>query len=77
MALLRQGYAILCALTALLLCSCGEIRNKKAVPAEADAPLSFFSDANAGLEPVRLCDAVLTSQEALEAAFPDETDSFF
>ncbi len=73
----RQVYALICALTALLLCSCGESRNKKAAPTEADAPLSFFSDANAGLEPYRLCDAVLTSQEGMESAFPDETDSFF
>ena len=77
MALLRQGYAILCALMALVLYSCGESRNKQAAPTKVDAPIPFFSDANAGLEPVRLCDAVLTSQEALEAAFPDETDSFF
>ena len=73
----RQAYAILCALTVLVLCSCGESRNKKAAPKEADAPLSFFSDANAGLEPYGLCEAVLTSQEAMESAFPDETDSFF
>jgi hypothetical protein len=73
----RQVYAILCALTALVLCSCGESRSKKAAPTEADAPLSFFSDANAGLEPYRLCEAVLTSEEGMESAFPDETDSFF
>lgn len=73
----RQVYAILCVLTALIICSCGESRNKKAAPAEAEAPLSFFSDANAGLETYRLCEAVLTSQEAMESAFPDETDSFF
>ena len=73
----RQVYAILCALTALILCSCGESGSKKAAPTEADAPLSFFSDANAGLEPHRLCEAVLTSQEGMESAFPDETDSFF
>ena len=73
----RQVYALLCALTALILCSCDGSRNRKAAPAEAEAPLSFFSDANAGLEPYRLCEAVLTSQEAMESAFPDEMDDFF
>jgi hypothetical protein len=73
----RQVYALLCALTALLLCSCGESRNKKPAEAKADAPISFFSDANADLEPIRLCEAVLTSEEGMESAFPDETDSFF
>ena len=77
MALLRQGYAILCALTALVFCSCGESGNKKAAPTQVDAPIPFFSDANASLEPVWLCEAVLTSQEGMESAFPDETDSFF
>lgn len=73
----KQFFAILSALMAFALYSCGECRNKKAVPAEADAPLSFFSDANAGLEPFRLCEAALTSQEGMDSAFPDETDSFF
>ena len=73
----RRVYAILCALTALVLCSCGENRNKKTAAEEALTDISVFSDANAGLEPYRLCEAVLTSEEAMESAFPDETDSFF
>ena len=41
------------------------------------AALPFFRDENASLESVRLCKAVLTSQEAMESAFPDYTDDFF
>ena len=73
----RFSSAFLCALAALVLCSCGESGNKKPAEAKADATISFFSDANASLEPVRLCEAVLTSQEAMESAFPDEADDFF
>ena len=74
----RRVLTILCALTALILCSCGESRNKKAAPTEADAPLSFFSDANAGLEPYRLCEAVLTSEEGMESAVMSNFEpSFF
>ena len=75
----RLTHPILCALTVLVLCSCGNGGSRKPVTAEAgaDAPIPFFSDASAGLEPYRLCKAVLTSQEAMDAAFPDSTDSFF
>ena len=73
----RFSSAFLCALAALVLCSCGESGNKKPADAKADTTISFFSNANAGLEPVRLCESVLTSQEAMESAFPEETDDFF
>ena len=38
---------------------------------------SFFRDKNASLEPVRLCNAALTSQDGMESAFPDDTDDCF
>ena len=69
---------ILCALAVLTLFSCGQRRNKQvSSPAKADAAISVFGDDNAVLEPVRLCDAVLTSQEGMESAFPDATDDYF
>lgn len=69
---------ILCALAVLSLFSCGQ-RNSKQFPspAKADAIISVFGEDNAALDPVRLCDAVLTTEEGMESAFPDETDSFF
>ena len=73
----KTGSIILCALTALVLCSCGQGANKKPTATEADAPIPFFSDASADLEPYRLCEAVLTSEEGMMSAFPDSTDSFF
>ena len=73
----RRVYAILCALTALVLCSCGENRNKKTAAEEALTDISVFSDANAGLEPYRLCEAVLTSEEGMESAFPDSEEKSF
>ena len=68
---------LLCALTALVLCSCGENRNEKTAAEEALTDISVFSDANAGLEPYRLCDAVLTSEEGMESAFPDSEEKSF
>ena len=86
----RLSYTILCALAALILSSCGHHGSKQSsqdpatsqtgtmtVSAEDLASLPFFGDENASLEPVRLCNAVLTSQEAMESAFPDYTDDFF
>ena len=72
---------ILCTLAVLTLFSCGQRGDKKSSPAPvstvAAEPLPFFGADNASLEPVRLCDAVLTSEEGMESAFPDATDSFF
>ena len=68
---------LLCVLAALVLSSCGESRRKKTSAEEALAGISFFSEANAELEPYRLCEAVLTSEEGMESAFPDSEDSFF
>ena len=72
---------ILCTLAVLTLFSCGQRGDKKSSPAPvstvAAEPLPFFGADNASLEPVRLCDAVLTSKEGMESAFPDATDSFF
>ena len=75
----RFSSAFLCALAALVLCSCGESGNKKPAAAElgTEVPIQFFSDSNKSLEPYRLYEAVLTSQDAMDAAFPDSTDSFF
>ena len=72
---------ILCTFAVLTLFSCGQRGDKKSSPAPettvATEPLPFFRADNASLEPVRLCDAVLTSEEGMESAFPDATDSFF
>jgi hypothetical protein len=72
---------ILCTLAVLTLFSCGQRGYKKSSPAPettvATEPLPFFGTDNASLEPFRLCDAVLTSQEAMESAFPDYTEDFF
>ena len=72
---------ILCTLAVLTLFSCGQRRDKKSssapVTTVAAEPLPFFGVDNASLEPVRLCDAVLTSEEGMELAFPDATESFF
>ena len=82
----RLTTTFLSILTALSLFSRGHRESKKPVQApdqplavtEADlAALSFFKDENASLEPVRLCDAVLTSQERMGSAFPEYTDDFF
>lgn len=82
----RLSYAFLCALSAITFFSCGHRESKKSTQApsqpfvltEADlATLSFFKDKNASLEPVRLCNAALASQEGMESAFPDYTDDFF
>ena len=82
----RLSYAFLCALTALTFFSCGHRESKKSIQAPAPtsvvtdadlATLSFFKDENASLEPVRLCNAWLASQEGMESAFPDYTDDFF
>ena len=72
---------ILCALAVLILSSCGQGGNNKGSKAsattETSATLSFFEDGNAAAEPMRLCDAVLTSEEGMESAFPDSTDNYF
>lgn len=86
----RFSYAFLCALAALVFSSCGHRESKQSaqtpatfqtrtitVSAKELAALPFFRDENASLESVRLCKAVLTSQEAMESAFPDYTDDFF
>ena len=79
----RPKSIILCALAALVLSSCGQRGSKQTTPAadpaeaETATSISFFKDDNASLEPVRLCDAVLTSFEGMEAAFPDSTDNYF
>ena len=84
----RSSNIFLCVLAALLLFACGHREGKQPSPAAtgtladtvtaADlAALSFFKDENASLEPVRLCNATLTSREGMEAAFPDFTDDFF
>ena len=72
---------IFCALTALVLSSCREGENIQAPEAsatrEATATISFFEDENSTLEPVRLCDAVLTSYNGMDSAFPDSDDDFY
>ena len=78
---------ILCALTALVLSSCGQRGSKQttqaagaaevAAEAEAATSISFFRDDNAALETMRLCEAVLTSFDGMESAFPDSTDNYF
>ena len=82
----RLANIIFCALLALILCSCGNREGKQSAQTSAAtqtgteanlASLPFFKDENASLEPVRLCEAVLTSQEGMESAFPDYTDDFF
>lgn len=82
----RLSYALLCVLSALTFFSCGHRESKKSIQApdptfvvtDADlANLSFFKDENASLELVRLCNAVLTSQEGMGSAFPEYTDDFF
>ena len=77
----RRTTLIIFTLAAPILFSCGQRGNKQpsntSVTTDATATLSFFEDGNATLEPVRLCDAVLTSEEGMESAFPDSTDSFF
>ena len=86
----RLSYTILCVLAALILSSCCHHGSKQSsqdpatsqtgtmtVSAGELASLPFFGDENASLEPVRLCNAVLTSQEAMESAFPDYTVDFF
>ena len=86
----RFSYAFLCALAALVFSSCGHRESKQSaqtpatsqartitVSAKELAALPFFGDKNGSLEPYRLCDAELTSQEAMESAFPDYTDDFF
>ena len=65
----------LCAMLAFVLSSCGQGGNKATTTDSSS--ISFFRESNASLEPVRLCDAVLTSFEGMEAAFPDSTDSYF
>lgn len=86
----RFSYAFLCAIAALVFSSCGHRESKQSaqtpatsqtrtitVSAKELAALPFFGDKNGSLEPYRLCDAELTSQEAMESAFPDYTDDFF
>lgn len=86
----RFSYAFLCALAALVFSSCGHRESKQSaqtpatsqtrtitVSAKELAALPFFRDKNGSLEPFRLCDAELTSQDAMESAFPDYTDDFF
>ena len=72
---------IVISLSALILSSCGQGGNNQAptVSATADVmtTLSFFGKENSILEPVRLCDAVLTSEDGMESAFPDSTDDYF
>ena len=78
--------AFLCSLLAVSFFSCGHRESKKTIQSsdptfvvsDADlATLSFFRDENASLEPVRLCNVELTSQEGMESAFPEYTDDFF
>ena len=82
----RLSYTFICALSAITFFSCGHREIKKPTQApsqpfiltEADlSTLSFFKDENDPLEPVRLCNARLTSQEGMESAFPEYTDDFF
>lgn len=84
----RLSNIFLCVLAALLLFACGHRESKRSSQAatgtRADTvtaadltALSFFKDENASLEPVRLCNARLTSREGMESAFPDYTDDFF
>ena len=71
---------ILCALMALVLSSCGQRNNQASTAStatEATTTLSFFEEGSASLEPVRLCNAVLTSEEGMESAFPDSTDDYY
>ena len=77
----RRTTLIIFTLAAPILFSCGQRGNKQlsntSITKEATATLSFFEDGNATLEPARLCDAVLTSEEGMESAWPDSTDSYF
>ena len=77
----RRTTLIFFALAALIPYSCGQRGNKQTSKAstttETPTTLSFFEDRNATLKPVRLCNAVLTSDEGMESAFPDSTDCFF
>ena len=82
----RLTISNLCALAAIVLCSCGNRSSQQSAQTlaaaqtgtEADlATLPFFKDENASLEPVRLYAAVLTNWEAMSSAFPDDTDDFF
>ena len=41
------------------------------------ADIPFFGNDDVRHEPYRLCEGELTSQEAMESAFPDSTDNFF
>ena len=72
---------IIAALAALVLSFCGQRGNNQAskasTPTEATVTLSFFEPVSATLEPVRLCNAVLTSEEGIESAFPDSTADYF
>ena len=72
---------IVISLSALILSSCGQGGNYQASTASATADvtttLSFFGEENSSLAPVRLCDAVLTSFDGMESAFPDSTDDYF
>ena len=72
----RLASLILCALVALAFSSCGPRRNKEAsqTPAEAMAP--YFETVD-GRTPIRLCEAVLTAPDAVEAAFPESDDDYF
>ena len=77
----RRTTLIICALMALVLSSCGHGGNNQASTAstttEATTTLSFFGEGNVTAEPVRLCNAILTSEEGIESAFPDSTDAYF
>ena len=87
---IRLASPFIGALAALVLFSCGQQKKEHSVQISdttlADtleeagtdlAALSFLSEENASRELVRLCNAVLTSREAMESAFPDYTDDFF
>ena len=86
----RMSYAFLGAVAVSVLFSCGHRENKHSsgtqtpppalvgtVTSEDLANLPFFGNGNGSREPFRLCDALLTNQEAMESAFPDNTDDFF
>ena len=84
----RLTNIFLCVLAALLLFACGHRESKQSsqaatgthaytVTAADLAALSFFKDENVSLEPVRLCEAMLTSLDGMESAFPDYTEDFF
>ena len=71
---------IIISLSALVLSSCEHSGNKQvsqaSITTETTTTLSFFEDGNTA-EPVRLCNAILTSEEGMESAFPDSTDDFY